>query len=104
MIIQLTERWRLRRYDDLNFVVEYYAEGGMNQRTKQKGPDRWVIKGYYSSLFQAIVALPDRMAFDPTLQSFEELEAAILSVVDRLEGLLDPLADRIVEAIKEGPK
>ena len=98
MIIKLDDRWQLRRLDGLNFVIEYFAEGGISPKTKEKAPDRWQIKGYYGDLAHAIASIPRHVPFDPTIGDLATLELRIRRIAENLEQAAEPIVSELERA------
>lgn len=94
-IIQLDEFWRIRRYDGMNFVLEYFQEGGINQKTKTQAPPKWVIKGHYGGLDKAIAAIPTELPFDPRIKDFDTLRKRMDAIAERLEKSADDLVSEV---------
>jgi len=81
MIWQLTDDFRIRVVP-LNFILEYMADvvNPKTGETKQK----WKRHGYYSTLQNAIAALPDRVAQHPEVKTIGDLTARIESLAVQL--------------------
>lgn len=99
-VIQLDERWRIRRYDSRNFVIEYYQRGGVNPKTKKQAPDRWDIKAYQSSLGGAIAALPSHLPFDPRIKDFATLRLQMEAIASRLDSCADEIVSEMEKSVK----
>ena len=100
LTIQLDEHWRIRRYDDLNFVLEYFQAGGINRRTKELGPDKWVIKGFYSGLADAIRALPIKVPLDPRIRDFDTLRRRLSAIAASLEECAGELVGEMESSVR----
>lgn len=90
MIWELTNTFRLR-VEPMNFILEQYREGGINRRTGEQGKAKWVICGYYSTLQNAIRAIPDEIAQHPEVETFA-------GFIERLDKLAGQLARRVGHA------
>ncbi len=101
MIIPIHERWQIRRMDALNFVIEYFQEGGITPKTGEKAADRWVIKGHYSGLPKAIAALPSHIPFDPKVADFGMLCLMMDGIASRLERQSDELVHEMERVTRD---
>ena len=81
MIWQLTDDFRIKVVP-LNFILEYMADG-VNRKTGE--PTRkWKLHGYYSTLQNAIAALPDRVAQHHEVKTIGDLTARLDSLAVQL--------------------
>lgn len=73
MIIALSDTWRVRRYDRMNFVVEELVT------IRPKGePERedWKRRGFYGSIESALRALPEHLSLSEAVTTWEQLTSA----------------------------
>lgn len=72
MIIDLDDDWRIRRHDRHNFVID--------ERITVKNRDddgerlEWVIRGYFSTLQSALLALPVHLAASSAVGDYNALK------------------------------
>jgi len=71
MNIELTEDWRINVIP-LNFVLEERVPKGIapGEKIAREGFN-WVVRGYYSGLRAALLALPDFLAQSPGVETLE---------------------------------
>ena len=65
MIIQLSPEWRVRTAP-LNFILEEHVLKKQKPNSDEPATGhQWLVRGYYSGLRAAIIALPDYLAQSP---------------------------------------
>jgi len=81
MNIEFENGYRIRRFDEKNFVVEKFEE--IKSKRDYKGLKRgeaiskWRIQGYFGYIGQAFTYLLNKRALDSDVSSLEELRQLI---------------------------
>jgi len=81
------DNYRIRKYDDLNIVVEEFIEGGeklTGALAGKESKDHWAIKSYHSDLNHAFKAFSKRVVGD-NLNTVESVMTAIKYAQDWIE-------------------
>lgn len=81
-MIMITDKLRVRRYDDRNFVVEEFNEESKAKRER----DKWKFVGYYPTFKTALrgISKQDMLVDFETLESISEYVASVEKQTDRL--------------------
>jgi len=76
--------FRIRRYNELNLVIEEFKTGGINPKTRQPSPGHWAVVGYYGRLEDLVKALVNRQITPPEGTLAEQIPAMLaeLKVVE----------------------
>ena len=94
MIIQINDKYRIERLDDLNYCIQQVAFAKKDGKTYKKGEAYWTNKSYHPTVgaackyFATVTAQDDPEA--PTLAEYGEL----------LEARADHLRDRVNEMLE----
>ncbi len=79
--------FRIARPDAKNWTLEELVPGGIHQRTKKRGPDKWRVIGYFGGLEDLLSHLINRQLEVPegTLETqIRDLLAELKTVEERL--------------------
>lgn len=81
-MIMITDKLRVRRYDDRNFVVEEFKKDSKAKRER----DKWRFIGYYPTFKTALrgISKQDRLVDFETLESIRGYVESVEKQTDRL--------------------
>lgn len=83
------DKYRIRRFDEHNIVIEEFIEGGKPHKARGVegiSQDKWVIRGYFSRLDGVFSYLICHVAFNNDVTSLKELQERINDLLSFLEG------------------
>lgn len=85
-MLYINKGLRVRRYDDLNIIIERKAK--RTNKETGKGTMIWKVLGYYGNLSSAMQGLFDYMTteeMDKNMHSLESLKKSIENIGNKLE-------------------
>lgn len=85
-MLYINKGLRVRRYDDLNIIIERKAK--RTNKETGKGTMIWKVLGYYGNLASAMQGLFDYMTteeMDKNMHSLESLKKSIENIGNKLE-------------------
>lgn len=88
----MDNKLRITRYDTRNWAVERFVQGGINPVTRQPGPDRWEVAGYFGKLDDTadwlINYLVDLRDTESLSESLRELKASLAEAREEIRRIV----------------